>query len=419
MAIPSSGPISADSIRTHWGISGQFSLGSYRNLSVWDHKRNPDNGNRPYGITNLPSSLIKFSDFRQKYEIYPVDYCIIAGGGGGGGGDIHVAGGGGGGGRVRAGTFYMPNLDIDSEPVGWNIIHVTVGGGGKGGSKDISATGGNASKIVHYYTYPTSSGQLDDIVISNGGGAGAGNGWSSSGRGCGGGGSAYGLFNFTDDPGYGDETSGGSAAVLRTIPQGIIFGGKGYTYYLRSMAGGGGGAGGNGKDGIAESSSEFIVFNGVTYSDPTKGRVQAGQGGVPVELYNFLGSDSSIFNNAFDAGNRAGGGGGGGGWFQYDTTNSFRANEQLGGGGGGATSGEITQYVATPGKQSCGGGGGGGAQPKGGAAANGGSGAVILRYKNINNKQKGSGGTVYDLTINGTKYYTHIFYTTDVFEFYS
>lgn len=397
--IPYSGPINADLIRTNWSIDGQFSISGFRNLQVWDDSANPNNSNKPYGVRNLPSSPIRFSDFRGKLEMYPIDYCIIGGGGGGGGGAILRAGGGGGGGRVINGTIYLPNYNNDSSGKGWNRIFVYVGAGGVGAPNGQSLPGGGfGSSIQYYYTTPSSTGgeEVTNFILSRGGGAGAGAVNLSTSEGCGGGGAADANLNGTNyDPGFGDATRGGYASTRRVTS----------TADSKGMAGGGGGAGSNGYDG---------------YTSNTFNNSKAGKGGLPAELSNFLGS-SPLSGNPFGAENRAGGGGGGGGWSQNEDQNIFRAEAQLGGGGQGATTGATTdqQYKATDGKIYRGGGGGGGSQPDGGKAGNGGSGSVILRYRNINNVQKGSGGTVYNININGISYYTHIFFSTGSFDFYS
>lgn len=413
--IPASGAINADLIRTNWFRSGEFSLGSYRNLQVWDARSNPNNNNRPYGITNLPSPTISFSDFKGKVEMYAIDYCIISGGGGGGtpvlstGGVFSgYAGGGGGGGRVITGTTYVPN---GGNLANWNRLDIIVGAGGAGGGTSTNGApfNGGGSFIRQYYTTPSSTQQLENYILSRGGGAGASVNYLAGSEGTGGGGSSFAFNNQGNPPGFGDSSSGGYG-------QGRYVSNNSF----QSLAGGGGGAGGNGY-------SAITTFG----TDPSQ--MKAGQGGLPVELSNFLGTDPSPYGNAFGAQNRAGGGGGGGAFsrggdvFTYST---IRAQAQLGGGGAGAAESEpapipnggnpaIHGYVsAENGREYRGGGGGGGAGVYVYNGGSGGSGSIIIRYRNIDNNQRGVGGSVYNVSINGINYYTHIFYGSGSFYFY-
>jgi len=389
--IPSNN-ISADRIRSDWGISGQFSMNSFRGKTYFRYSGNPNNNNYPYGITTYPSSPIKFSDFRFTIPAFTIDICIVSGGGGGGGNVYeNAAGGGGAGGSIFFTSINVPD-GSDDNLGGWNKIFIAVGGGGSGGGNNIAGNVGGTSYLQYNYITPSTYSTI--LHPRAGGGGGGGGGYdgrpntvtytspsvSHTGNG-GGGGASYRALGIAYSP-----RSGSAATGERGGGQGLYVSDANRKLFL-SHGGGGGGSGGNG-----------------TSATESK----AGNGGAGTDLTWFLGSGYT-YNPVM------GGGGGGASYYISNGTLNYNLNG-FGGAGSGGTGGSMGIY-ANHGVENRGGGGGGATSVgnisgEGSRGGNGGSGVVFIRYRNDKGVQKMTGGEV--TTILNNTYYLHAFKSSGV-----
>ncbi len=247
---------------------------------------------------------------------------------------------------------------------------------------------------------------VDFFVVGGGGGGGTGGQWDGGGGGAGGAqpgtatvqsGTAYSIVI---GAGGSSGVAGNASSALGTSSLGGGYGGgSGYP-----VAGGPGGSGGGG--------SGWTGANGVGGSG-TAGQGNAGASGGYLEGGGGGGAGAAATNGSGGAGLAssisgspvyyAGGGAGG-------TTNATVLQGGPGGGGSGAGNGGVAAVAGTANRGGGGGGGSSGSNPT--AGAQGGSGIVILRYPGA---QRGTGGTVTQVTIDGVLWTIHTFTSSGTF----